>query len=102
MPEVIGSTAPSQHAVAPQHADPEPVATRRAACPYFSLTTSFIGSMVHPRALQVCSGLLHTTQILNGPRFNCFATGAALSVQKAEQLPKGLGVCRIPKVSALA
>src|SRR6266540_1678239 len=79
-------------AEAPQQ-EPPPERTRRAAWPYFSFTASFTSTSLIALLLCNAGDLLG----LDG-----FVAGAALGIKKRQQLPQRLGICRVPKVGALA
>src|SRR5258708_35528748 len=83
----MGSAQPSDAAEAPQQELP-PVVTLRAACPYFSFTTSLISGVL----MFVSSFATDNLLGLDG-----FISGAALGVKKAQQLFKRVGVGRIPQ-----
>src|SRR5258708_1936890 len=83
----MGSAQPSDAAEAPQQELP-PVVTLRAACPYFSFTTSLISGVL----MFVSSFGTDNLLWLDG-----FISGAALGVKKAQQLFECVGVGRIPQ-----
>src|SRR5260221_7670471 len=83
----MGSAQPSNAAEAPQQ-DLPPVATLRAACPYFAFTTSLISGVLTFISLFATDNLL---------RLNRFISGAALGVKKAQQLFERVYVSRIPQ-----
>src|SRR5258708_35300270 len=83
----MGSAQPSDAAEAPQQELP-PVVTLRAACPYFSFTTSLISGVLMFISLFAADNLL---------RLDGFISGAALGVKKAQQLFECVGVGRIPQ-----
>src|SRR5260370_12184966 len=82
----MGSAQPSAAAEAPQQ-DLPPVVTLRAACPYFSFTTSLISGVL----MFVSSFATDNLLGLDG-----FISGAALGVKKAQQLFECVGVGRLP------
>src|SRR6266480_6451142 len=82
----------SRAGVAPQQELPRE-RTRSAAWPYFSFTAPFTSISVMAWLLCAAGDLLG----LNG-----FAAGAALGVEKRQQLPQGLGIRRVTKIGALA
>src|SRR5258708_8739994 len=86
----MGSAQPSDAAEAPQQELP-PVVTLRAACPYFSFTSSLISGVL----MFVSSFATDNLLWLDG-----FISGAALGVKKAQQLFKRVGVGRIPQERA--
>src|ERR1043166_7648675 len=74
----MGSVLPQLAGVAPQQALPAPLATRRAACPYFSFTIS------------VMSGVLMLSPELNDFfGFDCLVSGTTLGIQKRQKLLQG-------------
>src|SRR5713226_7392589 len=83
----MGLAQPSKAAEAPQQELP-PVVTLRAACPYFSFTTSLISGVLMFISLFATDNL---------PRLDGFISGAALGVKKAQQLFECVGVGRIPQ-----
>src|SRR5260370_16309626 len=83
----MGSAQPSDASEAPQHELP-PVVTLRAACPYFSFTTSLMSGVLMFISLFAADNLL---------RLDGFISGAPLGVKKAQQLFECLGVGRIPQ-----
>src|SRR5713226_3881279 len=83
----MGLAQPSKAAEAPQQELP-PVVTLRAACPYFSFTTSLISGVLMFTSLFATDNLL---------RLDSFISGAALGVKKAQQLFERVGVSRIPQ-----
>src|SRR5260370_33264989 len=86
----MGSAQPSAAAEAPQQ-DLPPVVTLRAACPYFSFTTSLISGVLMFVSSFATDNLL---------RLDGFISGAALGVQKAQQLLERVEVGRIPQERA--
>src|ERR1051326_1069021 len=79
-------------AAAPRHAPP-PERTRRAAWPYFSLTASFTFASLMVSLLGNAGDLL-------GP--DGFVAGAALGVEKRQQLAQGFGIGRVAQIRTLA
>src|SRR3982750_4345066 len=65
--------------------------TRRAASPYFSLTTSLTS---------IWTFLLLLAELEDGLRLNRLVAGAAFGIEEAEQLPQRVGVGRIPEIGA--
>src|SRR3979490_1369019 len=86
----------SQHpvaAVAPQHELPPPL-TRKAACPYFSFTTSLISVLL--------MALLLFADLDDLFRLHGLVARAALGVQKLEQFLQRVGVCGVAEKSAFS
>src|SRR5512136_819300 len=99
----MGSMSVPQEAEAPQQELPSPLVTRRAAAPYRSFTTSLISCVLIFVSPRNCSGrhLQHASLTTNNAlRFHHFVAGAALGVQKTQQLGQRLGVRRVAQESA--
>src|SRR5438045_7998377 len=91
----MGSTSVPQ-GEAPQQEFPVPAATRLAASPYFSLTTSLMLSVL------IISPAFGLTTADDALRFYSFVAGAALGVQKSEQFLQCRGIGRTTKESSFA
>src|ERR1700704_6001311 len=87
----MGSAQSSKRAEAPQQELP-PVVTLRAACPYFSFTTSLMSGVLMFVSLFAANNLL---------RLDGFVSGAAFGVQKSQQLLERVEVSRVPQERAL-
>src|SRR5579862_792082 len=110
--EVIGSQPRTLAAVAPQQLLP-PVFTRRAAWPYFSLTTSLIASLISVLGIAVlfshlllfiCTSLSAdlSTELDDVLRFDSFVSGAAFGIEELQKLLQRFGVGRVAQEGAFA
>src|SRR5260370_32790079 len=86
----MGWAQRSKAAKAPTQ-DLPPVETLRAACPYFSFTTSLMSGVLMFISLFATDNLL---------RLDSLISGAALGVKKAQQFLERAGVGRIPQERA--
>src|SRR5438270_2362373 len=89
----MGSQQPLIPDAAPQQELLPVVVTRKAACPYFSLTTSLI--------FADCIMALLFADLNDGLRFYGLITRAAFGIEKAEQLLQDLGVRPVAKEGSL-
>src|SRR5437660_2152354 len=93
----MGSQQESLAGVAPQQVLP-PFFTRRAACPYFSFTTSLISGVL---AVSGMAGLLFRN-LNDVARTHGLVARAALGVEEAQDLFERFGIGGVPKERTLA
>src|SRR5579884_3636250 len=87
-------------AEAPQQPFAWPLATRRAAWPYFSFT---ISAMTLICRFSLCVRFESRSFAAdNFARFYGLVSGAAFGVEKPQQFLKGFGIGRVPKIGPLA